>query len=187
MSSITERLAALLETTAPFSGLSPEQRAELISEASLNIYEPGEVIIPKGTDIHRALYLVESGLVRLYDEERNKLVNMIGEGGIFGTYGLIEGGVLPYSVKAIEPAVCALISADRFNELYKSDPDFKAYFDSDIKAYVTTLGADMDAGAARFEVLEDCIRRRRQSELRRQWLCAWQIGGRANRGIGGSP
>lgn len=157
MSSITERLAALLETTAPFSGLSPEQRTELISEASLNIYEPGEVIIPRGTDIHRALYLVESGLVRLYDEERNKLVNMIGEGGIFGTYGLIEGGVLPYSAKAIEPAVCALISADRFTELYKSDPDFKAYFDSDIKAYVTTLGADMDAGAA-FLLFETSLR-----------------------------
>lgn len=148
MSSITERLAALLETTAPFSGLTPEQRTEIISEASLKIYEPGEVIIPKGTDIHRALYLVESGLVRLYDEERNKLVNMIGEGGIFGTYGLIQGGVLPYSAKAIEPAVCALISADRFHALYKSVPEFKSYFDSDIKAYVTTLGTEMDAGAA---------------------------------------
>lgn len=148
MSSITERLGALLETTAPFNTLAPDQRQEIIGEMTLQIYEPGEVILPQGTDVHRALYMVESGLVRLYDEERSRLVNMVGEGGVFGSFGLLQGGVLPYEAKAVEPAVCALLSAERFQRLYKRNPEFAAYFDADIKSYVRTLGTEVDASGA---------------------------------------
>jgi len=157
MSSITERLAALLETTSPFSSLSAAQRQEIIGEMTLQIYEPGEVILPHGTDVHRALYVVESGLVRLYDEERNRLVTMVGEGGVFGSYGLIQGGVLPYEAKAVEPVVCGLLSVERFQRLYKKSPEFKSYFDSDIKAYVRTLGTEMDASGA-FLLFETSLR-----------------------------
>lgn len=148
MSSITERLSALLQNTAPFDTLPPELRKEIIGEMTLEIYESGEVILPQGSDIHRALYLVESGLVRLYDEERNRLVTMVGEGGVFGSYGLMQGGVLPYETKAVEPTVCALLSADRFQRLYKKHPEFKTHFDADLKAYVRTLDTEMDASGA---------------------------------------
>jgi CBS domain-containing protein len=157
MSSITERLAALLETTPPFDTLSESDRREIIGEMTLQIYEPGEVILPQGTDVHRALYIVESGLVRLYDDEQNRLLTMVGEGGVFGSYGLVQGGILPYEAKAVEPVVCGLFSAERFKRLYKKNPEFKRFFDADIKSYVRTLGTEMDASGA-FLLFETSLR-----------------------------
>jgi CBS domain-containing protein len=148
MSSITERLSALLARTAPFDHMSPEERKDLIGDMTLEIYEPGEVILKEGDDIHRALYMVESGLVRLMDEENNKLIDMCGEGASFGTYGLLQGGVLPYTAKAVEPTVCALLSAKHFQDLYKKDPIFAAYYDEDLRHYVRTIDTEMDAAAA---------------------------------------
>ncbi len=148
MSSITERLAALLEYTPPFDHLSRAERQSLIGDMTLEIYEPGEVIREQGSDIHRALYVVESGLVRLYDADQNRLINMVGEGSLFGSYGLLQGGILPYEAKAVEPTVCALLSAEHFQNFYKHDPTFAAYFDEDLKQYVRTLDTEMDASGA---------------------------------------
>ncbi len=148
MSSITERLASLLERTPPFDHLSPAERQSLIGDTTLEIYEPGEVILQQGSDIHRALYVVESGLVRLFDENEGRLINMVGEGSLFGSYGLLQGSILPYEATAVEPTVCALLSAEHFNALYKSDPTFAAYFDEDLKHYVRTLDTEVDASGA---------------------------------------
>ncbi|MDX1531266.1 MAG: cyclic nucleotide-binding domain-containing protein, partial [Rhodothermales bacterium] len=148
MSSITERLAGLLERTAPFDHLSREERKDLIGDMTLEIFEPGEVILQQGTDIHRALYVVESGLVRLMNAEENRLIDMCGEGSQFGSYGLIQGGILPYEARAVEPTVCALLSADHFRALLKENDEFKNYFDEDIKRYVRTLDTDLDASGA---------------------------------------
>ncbi len=148
MSSITERLASLLERTPPFDHLSAAERQSLIGDTTLEIYEPGEVVLQQGSDIHRALYIVESGLIRLFDEQEGRLINMVGEGSLFGSYGLLQGSILPYEAKAVEPTVCALLSAEHFNALYKSDATFAAYFDEDLKQYVRTLDTEMDASGA---------------------------------------
>ncbi len=148
MSSITERLGALLARTTPFDHLDPAARQELLGEMTIEIYSPGEVILQQGSDVHRALYVVESGLVRLYDEEQGRLINMVGEGGTFGSYGLIQGGILPYEAKAVESTVCALVSAARFQRLFKNDPTFAGHFDADIKQYVRTLDTELDASGA---------------------------------------
>lgn len=147
-SSITERLAALLEHTPPFDHLSAAERKSLIGDMTLEIYEPGEVIREQGSDIHRAIHIVESGLVRLFDHDQNRLITMVGEGSTFGSYGLLQGGILPYEAKAVEPTVCALLSAAHFRDLHKNDPTFAAYFDEDLKQYVRTLDTEMDASGA---------------------------------------
>jgi len=147
-SSITERLAALLEHTPPFDHLDASERKNLIGDMTLEIYEPGEVIREQGSDIHRAIHIVESGLVRLFDHDQNRLITMVGEGSTFGSYGLLQGGILPYEAKAVEPSVCALLSAAHFQDLYKNDATFAAYFDEDLKQYVRTLDTEMDASGA---------------------------------------
>jgi CBS domain-containing protein len=147
-SSITERLAALLEHTPPFDHLSASERQNLIGDMTLEIYEPGEVIREQGSDVHRAIHIVESGLVRLYDHNQNRLITMVGEGSTFGSYGLLQGGILPYEAKAVEPTVCALLSAAHFQDLYKNDATFAAHFDEDLKQYVRTLDTEMDASGA---------------------------------------
>ena len=147
-SSITERLADLLARTAPFDHLTDEQRRSLLTGMALEIYQPGEVVLEQGTDVHRALYIVESGLVRLMDVDGRRLLDMCGEGAQFGSYGLMQGGILPYEARAVEPTVCALLSADAFRQLLKSDEAFRAHFEEDLQRYVRTLGTEMDASGA---------------------------------------
>ena len=144
--SITERLAGLLAHTPPFESLTESQRSRLVS--TLELYEPGEVILEQGVDIHRALFVVESGLVRLMDAETQRIIDMCGEGAQFGSYGLMQGGILPYEARAVEQTTCALISADTFRQLLKESEPFRHYFEEDIKRYVRALSSDVDASGA---------------------------------------
>ena len=146
--SIAQQVADLIGSTDPFSALSPAEREALTTKMTLEIYEPGEVILEQGEDIHRALYFVAEGLVRLTEMETDKLVNMVGEGATFGSYGLMQGGSLPFEARAVERTTCALIAAEAFQKLRKENEAFAAFFDADMKRYVRGLDAETDAQGA---------------------------------------
>ena len=146
--SIAQQVADLIGSTAPFDALTPAEREALTAKMTLEIYEPGEVILEQGEDIHRALYFVAEGLVRLTEMESDKLVNMVGEGATFGSYGLMQGGALPFQARAVERSTCALIAAEAFQKLRKENEAFAAFFDADMKRYVRGLDAETDAQGA---------------------------------------
>ncbi|MEO1074585.1 MAG: putative nucleotidyltransferase substrate binding domain-containing protein [Bacteroidota bacterium] len=146
--SITERIEALLAATEPFNLLTEEQRAATVPFVSTRIYAEGAVILEQGVDTHKALYIVESGLVRLLDAQQQRLIEMCGENTHFGAYGLTAGGILPYEARAVEATVCALVDAERFWALLKQNADFKAFFDENLKRFVRTRETDRDAAGA---------------------------------------
>jgi len=146
--SLSAQIAELLAETEPFDILSDEERQSLLQKMTLELYAPGEVILQQGDDIHRALYVVTEGLVRLEEAESSRTVNMAGAGAHFGAYGLLQGGALPYEARAVEQTSCALIAAESFQRLVKENDTFKAYFEADIKRYVRTLDEDIDASGA---------------------------------------
>lgn len=143
-STIIDRLSALLGSTPPFDALSEEDRTSILSDVSIEYFAPGEVILEQGAMTHPGLYVVESGLVRLMDVHRQRLLNKVGEGEVFGSFGLIKGGATIYEAKAVEPTVCALLRGDRFQQLYEAYDDFAAHFDSDLRMYVRRMGTTMD-------------------------------------------
>ena len=147
-STLFARIADLLAESEPFSALSEAEREGLLQKMTLELYAPGEVILQQGDDIHRALYVVESGVVRLADAESGRTVDMCGPGSQFGSYGLVQGGALPYEARAVEQSSCALISAEAFGRLLKENGEFRAYFEADIKRYVRTIDDDIDASGA---------------------------------------
>ena len=147
-STIVERISALLEKTAPFNNLPEEERRELLSDVSIEYFAAGEVIIQQGQTTHSGLYVVESGLVRLMDVTRQRLIDKAGEGDDFGSFGLIKGGAAIYEAKAVDPTVCALVRGDRFQQLYEKYDDFAAHFDSELKMYVRRMGTPMDVTGA---------------------------------------
>ncbi|WP_412067043.1 DUF294 nucleotidyltransferase-like domain-containing protein [Rubrivirga sp. IMCC43871] len=148
MASISAQIADLLAGTEPFDVLSDEERQSLLQKMTLELYSPGEVILQQGDDIHRALYIVTEGLVRLQEAETGRVVDMAGSGSQFGSYGLLQGGALPYEARAVENTSCALIAADSFKRLLDSNDAFRAFFEADIKRYVRTLDEDIDASGA---------------------------------------
>jgi CBS domain-containing protein len=148
-SAIAERVAGLLDRTPPFDRLPPGERRSLLGEVVIRYFEPGEVILQPGQTAHDYLCLVESGVVRLTDAETRRLVDECGEGDVFGSYGLVRGGPLPYEARVVEPAVCCLLGAERFRRLYEDHDAFAAFFDSDLSAYIRASRVPLDASGAR--------------------------------------
>lgn len=148
-SAIIDRIAALLERAAPFDRLSPEERRWLLRDVLVEYFEPDEVILEQGRTVHGFLYVVESGFVRVLDRDTQRLVNECGEGDVFGSHGLIQGGPLPYEARAVEPTVCVMLQAEHFRRLYAEHGDFAAFFDSDLSRYARTRKVPVDASSAR--------------------------------------
>lgn len=146
--SFATQISELLAQTEPFDSLSEEDRLVLRQKITLEIYAPGEVILNQGDDIHRALYVVVEGLVRLSEAGTGRTVDMVGAGSQFGSYGLLQGGALPYEAQAVEESSCALIAAESFQRLLDTNEVFKAYFEAETKRYVRTLNEDIDASGA---------------------------------------
>lgn len=139
----------MLERASPFDRLSPEERRRVLGDVLIEYFEPDEVILEQGRTAHGFLYVVESGFVRLLEAGTRLLVAEYGEGGVFGSHGLVRGGVLPYEARAVEPTVCVLLRAERFRELYAVNERFAAFFESEISSYSRTRRVPFDASSAR--------------------------------------
>ncbi len=125
---VPDRVAALLDETAPFSLLAPGLREQAIADLLVEYFDPDEQILAQGRREHEFLYIVESGSVRLVDNENHRLVDLCGEGDAFGAEGLLAGQALPYEAVAAEPTVCALLPAARFHALCQADEQFAGFF-----------------------------------------------------------
>ena len=132
---VLDRILELLRSAPAFDRLPEDVRERLLGEVSVRYYGPGEVILEQGATAHERLYIIESGSVRLTEKESGRLVDEYGEKDIFGNYGLMNGGRLPYEARATEPTVCVLVKAEDFRELYENNQDFAAFFDKDLKNY----------------------------------------------------
>jgi CBS domain-containing protein len=148
-SAIIDRVAALLERTPPFDRLPPEDRQRILGDLLIEYFEGDEVILEQGRTRHEFLYVVESGFVRLLDTQTQILVEECGEGDIFGIHGLIRRGALPYEARAVEPTVCLLLRASRFQRLYADHESFAAFFESGLQRYNRASKLPLDASSAR--------------------------------------
>lgn len=134
-SAVASRLTGLLDSTPAFDRLPKEVRGRLLGEVLVRYYEKDQAILSQGYSGHEFLYVIESGSVRLTDARTGRLVDEYGEGEMFGNYGLMKGGPLPFEARAVEPTVCVLLASGRFRELYESYEPFAAFFDKDIRGY----------------------------------------------------
>ena len=146
---VLDRISELLAFTPAFDRLPEEVREQLLGEISLRYYGPDEVILEQGATTHDYLYVIESGSVRLTEKESGRLVDEYGEKDIFGNYGILNGGPLPYEARATEPTVCVLLGTKDFRELYENHRDFAAFFDKDLKNYEHDGSSGLDASGSR--------------------------------------
>ncbi len=146
---VLDRISELLALTPAFDRLPEDVRGQLLGEISLRYYALDEVILEQGTTTHDYLYIIESGSVRLTEKESGRLVDEYGEKDVFGNYGILNGGRLPYEARATEPTVCVLLGAKDFRELYENHGDFAAFFDKDLKGYDADGSSGPDASGSR--------------------------------------
>ena len=146
---VAERIADLLGTAPAFDRLPREERERLMGRVSMRYYGPKEVILEQGTTRHEYLYVIESGSVRLAEKESGRLVDEYGERDLFGNYGLMNGGRLPFEVRATEPTVCVLLEEGDFRELYENYEEFAAFFDKELRSHEHDGGSGLDASGSR--------------------------------------
>jgi CBS domain-containing protein len=146
---VADRIFSLLGSTPAFDRLPEDERRRLLGKVNLRYFGPDEVILEQGTTAHKFLYIIESGYVRLAEKESGRLVDEYGEGDIFGNYGLMTGGPLPFEVRIVEPTVCVLIGAEDFRELYDKHEEFAAFFDKDLRDSAEDGGPGFDASGSR--------------------------------------
>lgn len=162
-SAILERVRSLLDTVEPFGLLPEAERDAVLPHLSVTYFAPGEVVVEQGSSLHRGLYIVESGMVRLMDVDRQQLVGKVGEGDTFGAFGLLKGGGSVYEAKAVEPTVAVRLDAKTFQRLYDQHEPFAAHFEHEAKQYLRRLGTSVDVtgGLLLFNARLDQLQHRR--------------------------
>ena len=123
-SDVRDRLA-LLEGHPLFREFGTEARYRLASYATTRHVERGKTIFLKG-ETGGSLFAVCSGTVEVVvpsAEGKTAVVNLIGEGEIFGEIALLDGG--PRSADAVAFSDCELMAIERrdFLALLRANPE----------------------------------------------------------------
>lgn len=123
-SDVRDKLA-LLEWHPLFREFGTEERYRLASHATTRYVTRGKTIFSKG-EIGGSLFAVYSGTVEVLvpsAEGKTAVVNLIGEGEIFGEIALLDGG--PRSADAVAFSDCRLMVIERrdFLALLRANPE----------------------------------------------------------------
>ncbi len=89
----------------------------------LKMFRKGDVIIEEGS-YGTTAYVIKSGKVEVSELVKNKkiVLAILEEGQIFGEMGLVEDQPRSATVTAFEDVQLAVLSRDRFNDLFEENP-----------------------------------------------------------------
>ena len=100
-------IATFLGRYPPFDRLDPRRLAKVAGTVEIEHFPPGAVILRQSGEPSRYLYVVRKGAVEILDDGR--LVDLMGEGEIFGAWSAMAGFSPTATVRAHEDALCYLI------------------------------------------------------------------------------
>ncbi|HSP00641.1 MAG TPA: DUF294 nucleotidyltransferase-like domain-containing protein [Thioalkalivibrio sp.] len=107
---------------APFDRLGDDLLDDLAASVEITYYKAGTSIFELGEPIH-TLPFIRSGAVEVY-RHNGELYNRLGEGDIFGQFGLLRNRRVRFPVKAIEDTLLYLIPEAVFDRLCNEDDNF---------------------------------------------------------------
>lgn len=127
---VTSRVVSFLKTVPPFQFLAESQLEALAASMSLEYFPQNTLILTAGGKSAESLYVVQKGGVKLTvpDELREPIVlDVRGEGEIFGLLSLLGGEVARLDVTAVEDTLCYSVPWAQMQRLIAEHPDFAAY------------------------------------------------------------
>ena len=107
---------------APFDDMPEELVNQLTASIEISYVRAGTPIIETG-QISTRMYYVRSGAVEIF-RRSGELYNRIGEGGIFGQFGLLMRGQVRFPATALEDSLLYRIPAETFHHLFENDDNF---------------------------------------------------------------
>ena len=100
-------IAAFLARHPPFDALGPDRLDELAARMKTEQYPAGTMVLHQSGEPSRFLYVVREGSVEILDD--GELVDLMGEGEVFGAWSLLGGFSPTATVRAHEDATCYLL------------------------------------------------------------------------------
>jgi CRP-like cAMP-binding protein len=118
-------MVAATETMRFLPFLTPAEESVLLTEAPVRSFKPGEVVLAQNLTV-RAIYLIETGLVRVERQEHGERVRLagLGAGEFFGEMSFVDAGPTSASVVAEEETRVRLIDEATVDRMTKADPSF---------------------------------------------------------------
>lgn len=103
---------------APFDDMPEETLDKIVAGIEVAYFRAGADILKFG-ERNGYLHYIRSGAVEMY-RRTGELYNRLGEGEIFGQYGLLMSKTVRFPVKAIEDSLIYLIPDEIFQYLWKT-------------------------------------------------------------------
>jgi signal-transduction protein with cAMP-binding, CBS, and nucleotidyltransferase domain len=142
----TEDVEAFLRDRPPFQGLDAEGLRRIASAATGKTFPREATIIEQGGDPAASLYVIRSGSVEIRDEGR--IVDVPGEGEVFGELSLLTGLEPAASVVAHEDTDCYLIDAAVARDLLGT-PGGTAFVQASLKRVTASASEHVSSTAIR--------------------------------------
>lgn len=129
-STVTESVVTFLEKIPPFQFLSPAELRTVAKATSLEYFPKDSVIIAAGDRASESLYIVQKGAVKLglrTHVGKELVLDMRGEGEVFGLLSLMGRDVARLDVVAVEDTFCYSIGAEDVQEMIAQHRDVSDY------------------------------------------------------------
>ncbi|MCA1643928.1 MAG: anion permease [Chloroflexi bacterium] len=140
--------AAELATLAPFSELSPVDRARLAAALEEVTFDTGQVIFEQGARAD-GLYILRQGLLeRQADGFR---LDILQPPAVFGDLALLRDEPRAATLSALSPCVVWRLPADRFTRLLSRTPGIAAFFASTVSSRLASRQQEVAELALEFQ------------------------------------
>jgi CBS domain-containing protein len=150
-------IAAFLARHPPFDTLDPDRLDDLAERVKTEHLPAGTTVLQQSGEPSRFLYVVRSGAVEILDD--GHLVDLIGEGEVFGAWSLLGGFSPTATVRAHEDTTCYLIAPDDAKEVFGTTSGM-TFVVSSLRRGLVGISGDGDSAAAdRYRSVGSLVRR----------------------------
>jgi CBS domain-containing protein len=149
---------AFLLEHPPFDALSDENLDRVVGSVEIEHFAPGTVILQQAGAPATHLFVVRRGEVEILDDAR--VIDVVGEGEVFGMWSLL-GHVAPMaSVRAAEDTLCYLIDAGVAGEVLRTGEGI-AFVAASVRRRVARVDAALSAAIdpVRYRDVGEIVRR----------------------------
>ncbi|HXF56006.1 MAG TPA: cyclic nucleotide-binding domain-containing protein [Actinomycetota bacterium] len=128
-SPVTHSLVKALRSVPDFAALDDRTLLRIVGASTNLVWKAGSTIFEKGSTSD-ALYVVLSGLVRVFDLDDGREVDVarLGPGESFGELSLLLHTVHSKSAQAVEDSELLVVPRESFEEVLASSPELAAHF-----------------------------------------------------------
>lgn len=150
-------VATFLARHPPFDAVERDRLDELAGRVKTERFPTGTVILQQSGEPSRFLYLIRHGSAEILDD--GHLVDLIGEGEVFGAWSLLGGFGPTATVRAREDATCLLIEPEDAKAVLGTSTGM-TFVVSSLRRGLVDVSRGRDAGGAeRYRRVGTLVRR----------------------------